>query len=319
MATKLSMKERAALVPRNLQERPVDPNEPPRTVPGNTYRFGAEAAELRDKVSQLEEKLAKGGLGAKKAPINRLHKVPGRQRNLSPEAKAELLENMRNNPMIEPIVVERRTDGDWDIVSGNNRYDNCIILGRDEVEIFEIEVEEGKGDAIAFYANLIKSTLTDFEKYQGIKKRMQATGMNHREMAEESGLSRPLITRLLSFDRLPSAALAVLDKNPGCVGAGNAEKFAALTEQGRADQVLSAIVSLSENSSLTQERALTMAASSTPTIKQEPPKPVVFKSGKAKFAEMRGSDTAIRISFKNQDDRLQIQEKIIELINSHIK
>lgn len=319
MSIKLTMKERAALVNRNLEARPADPNEPPRTVPGNTFRFGAEAAELKAQVAQLEEKLATAGQGTKRVPMSRLHKVPGRQRQLSPEDYAELRENLRSNGLIDSLTVEVRQDEDWDIVSGNNRYDIGLELGWEDVAIYEAEIESGKGDVIAFYANLIKSTLSDFEKYQGIKTRMQATGMTHSEMAEESGLSKQLVSSLMAFDKLPDEAIAALEKNKKCLGAKAAERFAKLTEEGRGEQVTKAIVNLSEDAKLTQEKAIASAEPKIASAIKETVKPNIHKIGKSNFAEVRGVDKVLRISFANATDRVELEDAINSLIDNHIQ
>jgi ParB family chromosome partitioning protein len=51
--------------------------------------------------------------------------------------------------------VSKRQDGDWDIISGNNRVDIYRELGRTEIAVFEVEATKEEGDISAFYANLL--------------------------------------------------------------------------------------------------------------------------------------------------------------------
>jgi ParB family chromosome partitioning protein len=316
---KESFASKMAGIGTNLVIKERDPKSAPRTAPGRLMEFSESASEWQEQVKVLKEQLKAAGQGTKKVSMDKLHKVSGRQRQLTPEAYQELKENLRSNALIEPIVVELRPDGDWDILSGNNRFDIGKELGWLDVAIYEVEIEAGKGDAIAFYANLIKSTLSDFEKYQGIKRRMQETGMNNQEMAKESGLTKQFISSLMAFDKLPNDAIAALMKNPKCLGSKAAESFARLTEEGRAEQVIKAIIELSENDKLTQEKAVASAEPKATPITKENIKPKQHKIGKSNFASVRGVEKTIRISFESELDRVNLELAINSLIENHIQ
>jgi ParB family chromosome partitioning protein len=321
MATKQSIRERtgAAISDDELNAILDEPNKAPRTATGQLGAFREEMLEYESKIQSLMAQLKESGQGAKKAPMYQLHKVSGRQRILTAEAKSELLESIRSNSMIEPIVVERRADGEWNILSGNNRYDCLEILGIVEANIFEIKVEAGKGDATAFYANLIKSTLTDFEKYQGLKRRMNETGMTNQEMAQESGLSKQVVSSIMAFDKLPPEALIAIASRPSCLGSKAAEIFSRMVEAGRSEQVVAAITSLSKDENLSQEKAITSAEPKADPALKNNIKPKQHKIGKLNFASVRGVEKTIRISFESELDRVMLEESINSLIENHIQ
>lgn len=316
MTKPLSMKERSAGINRNLMVEDNTPDTPPVTVPGMSGMLYAQSRERQQELDRL-----KSERGVNLVPLNRLHEVEGRKRHLSAEEYAELRDNLRHNQLITPATVSKRPDGDWDIISGNNRVEIYRELGREEIAVYEIEVAEGEGDAKAFYANLLHPSLPDFEKYLGFKKRMKETGMDARKMAAESGISEKRISDFMAFDRLPNEALAILSEGKSAlqIGVTAALEFAKLAESGRGAQVLIALSALNTTPEMTQHQAVKLATSGQT---KNAPKPIattnVFKLGKMKYAEVRGIDGSIRISLSDADDRAGLQEKIEKLINDHI-
>lgn len=323
--TRPSLKERAAAVGRNvLMSDHVEPdaNSAAMTVPGATGMLHAKALELQNEINRL-----KGERGVNLAPINRLHEVPGRKRKLTPDEYAELRENLRSNPLITPVTVSKRQDGDWDIISGNNRVDIYRELGRTEIAVFEVEATKEEGDISAFYANLLHPSLPDYEKYIGFKRRMEVSGLNIRDTARESGINEKLLYKIMSFDKLPSNALEVIKENPACMGASAAEKFVKMVDKVGVDVVCSAILELAVNPDRTEESAVSSVvdeAAKKAAPKQDAKKVSdvrsnTFKLGRLKFATVSSVKNDMRISFGSEEDREELQQKIEDLIFSHIE
>jgi ParB family chromosome partitioning protein len=169
MASNLSLKDRAKMIGKNIVVSD-DENESssPVTVPGMTAMRMAQGQELKNELARLRNER-----GVNLVPLDQLHSVPGRKRNLSTDEYDALRENLRNNPLITPITVSKNLDGGWNIISGNNRVEIYRELGKKEIAVYEVEVKDGEGDVKAFYANLLHPSLPDFEKYLRFKNRME--------------------------------------------------------------------------------------------------------------------------------------------------
>ena len=320
-----SLKERAAAVGRNvvvIDSSDSDTESAAMTVPGATGMLHAKAIELQNEINRL-----KNERGVNLAPVNRLHEVAGRKRKLTADEYAELRENLRNNPLITPVTVCKRTDGDWDIISGNNRVDIYRELGRDEIAVFEVQATKEQGDVSAFYANLLHPSLPDYEKYLGFKQRMEVSGLNVRDTAKESGINEKLLYKIMSFDKLPSEALDIIKENPSCMGASAAEKFAKMVDRVGSDIVCSAILELAVNPERTEDSAVfsvVEAAAKMAAPKAEAKKPSdvrtnTFKLGRLKFATLLSVKNDLRISFGSEEDREELQQKIEDLIFNYIE
>lgn len=312
MSNKLTMKERAAGIGMNVQVTRRDPDAAPKTMPGHSLMFRAQSSEMQEEIDRL-----KSEQGIKKVPISRLHKVSGRQRNLTPEEYADLRENLRNNALITPVTVCKRPDGDWDIVAGNNRTDVYKELGRIDIEIFEIDASLEEANVSAFYSNLLHPSLPDFEKYLGFKRRMEETGKTQDQIATESGIGKGVISKLMSFGRLPSSAIEILALHPTKIGSSAALELAKLAEQGKTERVLNAVKDIVFKD-MPQNSAIVIASKAEA---HAPTKPEIqslkIKSGKSTFAEIRGVDSTLRISFKNEQKRVEFSAIIYDLLKQY--
>jgi ParB family chromosome partitioning protein len=286
------------------------------TMPAQLGAFRLDAQEYQRKIAELQTQLSdaqREGSGGVDLPVEKLHEVPGRRRYMSPEKYAELRENLRHNKMIQPVVVLPRSDGEWDIWSGHHRWDSHKELGRATIRCVlgnaENETEATDG---AFFANLLQSDLTDYEKYAGFKQYQENhAGLSQVEIAQRTGLAQQQVSLLFAFERLPSEALTVIKGNKSILGATAAAELAAISEAGKADRVIEA-VNLLADKKLDQTQAIKHArASNTP--KQVPTTQTErfkIKAGKAVWCDVRRLKNVMRLEFKSEEQAEAAQEAI---------
>ncbi|MFM0068910.1 ParB/RepB/Spo0J family partition protein [Paraburkholderia aspalathi] len=118
----------------------------PRTAPGQRMHLQATAAAQREEIERL-----KTALQGAELPVARLHEVPGRRRKLTAEQYSELKANLEKYPLSTPVSVEERSDGDWDIVAGNNRVAIYRELGREEIEANILNIDQSLVERVAFF------------------------------------------------------------------------------------------------------------------------------------------------------------------------
>lgn len=299
------------------------PDRTARSAPGMllnaTQRI--DAAEAR--VAELEAKLAQAQAQGGKAllvPLSKLKKVAGRQRRLTDGEYAELRENLRQNEMVHPIVVEPLDDdGLYPIVSGHNRVDIYEELGRKEIPLLVKEPGSLGADLAAFYANLFQPALPDYEKYLGftmIKRRHQE--MSHEQIADMAGISRSQLTKLMAFGNLPPEVMEILEERSGILGATAAQEMSSAVTNGRSRQVVEAVRALAVGS-IDQAQAVRMALAKEPTPQRPKPSTTTIRAGKATFCSYRRVVKSIRMDFKNEDDAAAVEEALEAFLSAKAK
>lgn len=299
-------------------------------IPASTTPYQARTAPgqlmgLQGRVIALEKELeqARANSQAQTIPLDQLHEVEGRRRRLTEQQFSELVENLRNNELITPITVRPREEGGFEIVSGNNRVAAYRKIGRAEIDAVVRTLAEDRVIIGAFYANLLQPQLPDYEKYLGFAALLELEpGLTLEQMAEQSGLSVSAIHRLMAFGSLPQAAMEIIDKNPGCIGAAAAAEMAALAKDGKGDRVIKAIERLA-TTDISQEEAVRLAATpakqneSAPTPK---PQPIAIKAGKAKYLTIRptGVPTSFKLEFADENEATETMAAFQEWIKSRL-
>lgn len=292
-----SLTQRAAEV---SAERTASGNEPGLiTMPGKLAAFAAQQETYTTKIRELEERLVSAQTSSI-AKIKDIKKIPGRQRKLTPEQYGELKANLANNPLAQPVAVNRLPDGTLELIAGYNRCQIFEELGRDEIPVFISEFSDTEIVKAAAYSNLMVATLPDYEKYTNLRMVFENTSATHEEISADSGISRAKVQRLMRFGALPEKALEAIALNPQCIGDDTVEKFAQAVADGKEDLVVEAAERLALDEKFTQSAAIAMVKGARkPSAAPDSPTPI--KSGKRKFCEVSLRKGVFGIRFEDAE------------------
>lgn len=231
---------------------------------------------------------------------------------MPPAKYVELRENLRHNALVNPVVVITREDGEWDIWSGHHRWDVFRELGRATVPcvLRKVNSETEASDG-AFFANLMQSDLTDYEKFVGLRKfHAGHPDLTQTEVAERSGLSKQFVSDLYAFERLPAEALSIIESNKSMIGATAVAELAALAADGKAPRVVEAMRLLADKK-LDQSQTIKYARTAdTPKTAVAQPETFRVKAGKATWCDVRRVKNVMRIEFKTEAQANAVQEAI---------
>jgi ParB family transcriptional regulator, chromosome partitioning protein len=305
----------------------------PKTRPGMGgvnlgFLVGEDLEDARKRATQAELEVAR--LTAErtkpfKIALDRLVSVSGRRRNLSTEQFTELRENLRNNPLIHPIAVQPRSDGTFEIVSGENRVAAFRELGILEIAATLPELSDGENvrSTAAFHANLMQPQLPDFEKYLGFKGELQRTGLSKTEIARAAGVDLALLSNLMTFDLLPEKAKQLLTDAPRALGFQSARKLVQLMEKAdgavSADKIVDAVSELVAGR-VTQEQAVKLAASVNKSVEsKETPREIKFKQGAKTYCKVRIVAGELRFSFKDAAQRKLVEDELFAVLKKFSK
>lgn len=276
----------------------------PRTAPGQLMGLQAQYQKAVEEIADLKDSIEQSVF--RTVPLNELHEVAGRRRKLGEQEYAELRENLRGNPLVTPVTVRLRDAGGYEIVSGHNRVAAYRELGKSTIDCVVQTFDDTQAGVSAFYANLLQTDLSDFEKYLGFRMIRDELALSQDEIASHSGLSKSFISRLMAFEDLPEAALQIIAANPSMIGSAAAHRLAMLTSEGKegaADRVVNVLKLLAEDKvDQAQAVKLAMAVQTAPPNTSPVVKPIKIKSGKLDYCAMRLSSKTLRIDFRSEDE-----------------
>lgn len=317
MAQMEQLTERAAEKTANRNAQGGEHN--PITMPGKLAAFAVAQEGYVAQIAELKAKLESAQTSSV-AKLKDIKRVPGRQRRLSADQYNELKVNLANNPLAQPVTVNRLADGSLELVAGYNRCQIFEELGREEIPAFIREMSDVDAVKAAAYSNLLAPSLPDYEKYTHLLTVFENSTVTHDEISAESGISRAKVQRLMRFAVLPEKALEAIALNPQCIGDDTVEKFAQAVEAGKADLVVEAAERLAIDEKFTQTAAIAMVkGTSKPTT--TPDRATAIKSGKRKFCEVSLRRGVFGIRFDDADlaekHRKRLEDFLKQLAAEH--
>jgi ParB family chromosome partitioning protein len=292
----------------------------PVTAPGATAFMQPTIDALNERAKKAEARAAEAERRLELQPtevvLDLLDEVASRRRRLSDEQFEELKSNLSNNPLVHPVAVKRRPNGRFEIVSGHNRVAAFRALGRSQIPVVVVDIDEEKVDRSAFYANLLQPSLPDYEKFLGFRAEQERTGATQKVLAREAGVSEAMLSQLFAFGDLPQVALDSIKANPDCIGMRCAYELARLAQAGKAAAVTEAVDLLTQGK-LTQKEAIRHAGRVAPTGNRPAPpsaSTVKIRAGRTQYCQYVSRGTSLRIEFRSEAERIKAQEHLDKIL-----
>lgn len=126
--------------------------------------------------------------------------------------------------LLQPISVRPSSvPGEYFIVAGERRYRAFQSLGEQFIDCIIIKVNDAENATLALTENLSREDLIDYEVAKAILV-VENKWDNKTMLAEYLGISRSILYRYLSYRKLPSSVLEMLDNNPTLLSAKTSEE-----------------------------------------------------------------------------------------------
>jgi len=193
---------------------------------------------------------------------------PGRYQprtRMDPEALGELAQSIREQGVIQPILVRPIADGQYEIIAGERRFRASQQAGLQEVPVVVRTVPDSAALAMALIENIQREDLNPLEEAQGVQRLIHEFSFTHERAAQAIGRSRSATTNLLRLLQLAAPIQDLLMR--GSLDMGHARALLALeaVDQIRLGQEIAA-----RGYSVRQAEALVLKAQSS----KAPPKAV---------------------------------------------
>ncbi len=231
--------------------------------------------------------------------LSDIDESPFQVREITPEQVQELADNLAVNPLASPVVLRSRPSGRYELIAGHRRTRAFALLGRATIPAVVVALDDAQAQRALVFDNLITPDLPDYEKYLTLKSIKESEGWSNAELAAEAGISKVMLTYLLSFKDLPVEAHAVLAVNRGLLGCSAAYSLskASRDQPGLVVQIVEQIAAGKVKQS---QIAALLAEKTRPKQDAEKVEPVEIKSGKKVFARLvtRGDTVSVKLADK---------------------
>lgn len=113
--------------------------------------------------------------------------------------------SIKQNGVLEPILVKPKPNGKWMIIAGERRWRAANLAGLTEVPCIELDIDEKSIAEIALVENLQRKDLTVWEEADGLAFLAERFKYTHEEIAKKIGKSRTSVTESMSIAGLPES------------------------------------------------------------------------------------------------------------------
>jgi ParB family transcriptional regulator, chromosome partitioning protein len=139
-----------------------------------------------------------------KVEVDRVTPSPFQPRRTFDDAKIEeLAASIRNQGIIQPLVVRRKGDG-YELIAGERRWRAAMRAGLTHVPVVVRDASDHEALQLALVENLQREDLNPIEEANGYRRLQEEFRWSQDEMAEKVGKSRPAIANSMRLLSLPT-------------------------------------------------------------------------------------------------------------------
>lgn len=173
------------------------------------------SVDLKDETSQDGQ--------LKQLPIELLQRGKYQpRRDMDPEALEELAESIRQQGVMQPIIVRSISDDRYEIIAGERRWRASQLAKLDKVPALIREVEDNAAVAMALIENIQRENLNSMEEAMALQRLQVEFELTQAEVAQAVGKSRSTVTNLLRLIQLTDEVKLMLEHGDLEMGHGRA-------------------------------------------------------------------------------------------------
>ena len=162
-------------------------------------------------------------------PVDMIEPNPFQPRmNFDQEALEELTESIRTLGLIQPITVRRKSDGRYQIISGERRFRACQMAGMGMVPAYIRDTDDQGMLEMAIVENIQRENLDPIEVAMSFQRLIDECSLTQEQMAIRVGKKRASVTNYLRLLKLP--AKIQHDLKVGLLSVGHAKVLLGLDD-----------------------------------------------------------------------------------------
>jgi ParB family chromosome partitioning protein len=125
------------------------------------------------------------------------------RREFDEQAMLELAQSVEREGIIQPIIVRRVAQGDFQIIAGERRWRAASLAGLTEVPVIVREADDQKVLELAIVENIQREDLNPIELAFAFERMAAELGLSHEEIGAKTGKDRATVTNSIRLLHLP--------------------------------------------------------------------------------------------------------------------
>jgi len=188
--------------------------------------------------------------------------VPNRyqpRQMFSPEELAELTASLKQSGLLQPILVRRKGDGIYELISGERRWRAAKEAGLETIQAVIRNCGDEESVVLALVENLQRTDLNPMEMARAYYRMMNEFGLTQDIIARRVSCERSSIANVVRLIQLPSEVQQLIESNQ--LSMGHAKVILGLSDQNEqlrvAQLVVSKVLSVRETEKLIESSPVT--------------------------------------------------------------
>lgn len=186
-------------------------------------------------------------------PTDMVRPNPQQPRGMFSEASiAQLADSIRRHGVLQPVIVRRADDGQFELIAGERRWRAAKAAGLKEIPAVLMSADDRSSLEIALIENLQREDLNPLDRAMGYRKYLDTFGVSAEDLAARLGESRPNVVNYLRLLRLTPEVQEMVRR--GDLAMGQARAISGVRDEQR--QLAIARLAVSRNMSVRQVERL---------------------------------------------------------------
>ncbi len=128
------------------------------------------------------------------------------------ESLFELAQSIRENGLIQPVVVREHNPNYYEIIAGERRYRAMMMIGYTVVPCIITDADEERSATLALIENIQRENLSAVEEAKAYREILRIQQLTQKELAKQVGKSQSAIANKIRLLDLPNDVLNALDE-----------------------------------------------------------------------------------------------------------
>lgn len=236
------------------------------------------------------------------------------RQNMAPEAMAELVESIRAQGILQPLLARRhpKAPGRFQIIAGERRWRAAQAAGLHEVPVLVRELNDSDAMAAALVENLQRQDLNAIEEAEGYKRLIEEFGLTQEQLGTAVGKSRSHVANAIRLLNLPETVRA--DVQAGRLSAGHARALLAHADPVEAArQVIAKGLNVRQTESLITNRPPASPSKPSTTDAAKDPETAALERDLSERLGLK-----VQISFDGRGGAVRIQYQSLDQLDNLI-
>ena len=187
--------------------------------------------------------LSQTGEQVHEIPVEQIDPNPNQPRkNFARTDMEELINSIRANGIIQPLILIKKEEGKYEIVAGERRWRSAKVLGLKTVPSLIRQIDVNKKLEIALLENIQRKDLNAMEKARAYQRLIDEFNLTQENISKRLGMARATIANSLRLLRLSETVQDAIEQEK--ITEGHAKTLCSINDPAKQEILLKRILGL---------------------------------------------------------------------------